>query len=127
MVPSWGVLTSLALAYAIFVVGTRINLRKFFYFTSILLVLLAGGLTGYGVHEVIEYSESTGVALGCPAGYAYVLDVPSDSLFHHNGAIGSIFAVMFGYTVKAEWARVIIHLTYLTIAIPLVVMVYRKR
>ncbi|MEM2111755.1 MAG: FTR1 family protein [Candidatus Bathyarchaeia archaeon] len=120
-----GTLTSLALAYGIFVVGMKINIRQFFYFTSILLVLLAGGLAGYGVHEIIEY---TGPApwswFGQPA---YNLDIPSDSLLHHKGIVGSIFAVMFGYTVKAEWARVTVHLSYLAITLPLVIWVYRKK
>jgi len=34
---------------------------------------------------------------------------------------------MFGYTITAEWARVTAHLTYLTIALPLVVLVYKKQ
>jgi len=34
---------------------------------------------------------------------------------------------MFGCTVTAEWARVIAHLTYLAIALPLVVLVYKKQ
>jgi len=121
-----GVVASLALAYAIFVVGMKINIRKFFYFTSILLVLLAGGLAGYGVHELAEYSEDVGVKLGWLGEPAYALDIPENSLFHHKGAVGSIFAVMFGYTVKAEWARIIVHLAYLAIALPLVIWVYRK-
>ena len=120
-----GTLTSLVLAYGIFVVGMKINIRRFFYFTSILLVLLAGGLAGYGVHELIEYTGSA------PWGWfgqsAYNLNIPSDNPLHHKGIVGSIFAVTFGYTVKAEWARVIIHLSYLTVAIPLVVWVYRKK
>ncbi|UCB60707.1 MAG: FTR1 family protein, partial [Candidatus Bathyarchaeota archaeon] len=103
-----GVIASLALAYAIFVAGMKINIRRFFYFTSILLVLLAGGLVGYGVHELAEYSEDVGIELGWLGEHAYALDIPSDSLFHHKGAIGSIFAVMFGYTVSAEWIRVIV-------------------
>jgi len=37
-----------------------------------------------------------------------------------------LFAVIFGYTVKAEWIRVIVHLAYLAIALPLVIGVYRK-
>ncbi|MFQ6086483.1 MAG: FTR1 family protein [Candidatus Bathyarchaeia archaeon] len=121
-----GVIASLALAYAIFVVGMKINIRKFFYFTSILLVLLAGGLAGYGVHELAEYSGDVGVELGWLGEYTYVLDIPSDSPFHHKGVVGSILAVMFGYTVSAEWVRVIVHLTYLAIALPLVIWVYRK-
>lgn len=122
-----GAATSLILAYGIFVVGMKINISRFFYFTSILLVLLAGGLAGYGVHELIEYSNYTGMELGWLTEYAYVLNIPSGSPWHHKGIIGSILAVMFGYTVKAEWARVIAHLAYLAIALPLVINVYRKR
>jgi high-affinity iron transporter len=122
-----GIATSLAFAYAIFVVGMKINIRKFFYFTSILLVLLAGGLASYGVHELIEYSEETGTELGWLGEPAYVLNIPKDSPLHHKGVIGSVLAVMFGYTVKAEWARVMVHFAYLAITLPLVVSVYRKQ
>jgi high-affinity iron transporter len=109
-----------------FVVGMKINIRKFFYFTSILLVLLAGGLAGYGVHELAEYSGDVGVELSWLGEHAYALDIPENSLFHHKGPVGAIFAVMFGYTVKAEWVRVIVHLAYLAIALPLVIWVYRE-
>jgi len=57
------------------------------------LVLLAGGLAGYGVHELVEYSEETGIDLAWPSEYAYVLDVSKDSPLHHKGLVGSIFAV----------------------------------
>jgi len=106
-----GTLTSLALTYGILVVGMKINVRRFFYFTSILLVLLAGGLAGYGVHEFIEYTGSA--SWGWLGQYAYNLNIAKDSLLHHKGIVGSIFAVMFGYTVSAESVRVIIHLFYL--------------
>lgn len=121
-----GIVASLALAYAMFVVGMKINIRKSFYFTSILLVLLAGGLAGYGVHELVEYSEEMEVELGWLGEPAYALDIPENTLFHHKGAVGAIFAVMFGYTIKAEWVRVIVHFAYLAIALPLVIWVYRK-
>lgn len=121
-----GIVASLTIAYAIFLIGMKIDIRRFFYFTSILLVLLAGGLAGYGIHELVEYSKETGVKLGWLGEYAYVLDVPKDSPLHHKGTIGSVFAVMFGYTVKAEWIRVIVHLAYLAIAFPMVVLIYKK-
>jgi len=120
-----GTLTSLVLAYGIFVVGMKINIRRFFYFTSILLVLLAGGLAGYGVHEIIEYTGSA--SWGWFGQHAYSLNIPRESPLHHKGLVGSIFAVMFGYTVNAEWARVIIHLSYLAVALPLVFWIYRKK
>jgi high-affinity iron transporter len=59
-----GTLTAILLAYGMFVVGMKINLQKFFYFTSILLILLAGGLAGYGVHELLEYYEKIGFEVG---------------------------------------------------------------
>lgn len=122
-----GIAASLLLAYAIFIVGMRIDLRRFFFLTSLLLVLLAGGLTGYGVHELIEYYEERGVELGWLGDYAYILDIPEGHPLHHKGAVGSILAVMFGYTVKAEWGRLIAHLTYLTLLLPLVLWIYYRR
>jgi len=121
-----GILAGVLLSYSIFVAGMKINLRKFFYFTSLLLILLAGGLAGYGVHELIEYFKKIGIDVGWLGEYAYNLNIPESNLLHHKGAIGSIFAVMFGYTTKAEWARVIVHLIYLAVAIPITVWIYRK-
>ena len=122
-----GMALALALSYAVFVVGRRISIRKFFYFTSILLILLAGGLAGYGVHELIEFYGQAGGNLGWFGSYAYDLAIPESNPFHHKGIIGSTFAVMFGYTIKAEWARVVVHIAYLAIALPLVVLAYRKK
>lgn len=124
---SLGVLASTLLAYVVFVAGMRISIRGFFYYTSVLLVLLAGGLAGYGIHELLEYFEEVGVKTGWFGELAFDLNVPSDSPMHHKGLVGSVFAVIFGYTVAAEWARVIVHLTYLAIALPLLLYVYRYR
>ena len=123
----FGISSAVLLAYVIFVVGMKVNLRRFFYFTSIMLILLAGGLAGYGTHELLEYYEETGFKVGWLGEAAYTLSIPTDSPFHHKGAVGSIFAVMFGYTTSAEWARVIAHLAYLMIALPLLFLIYGKR
>lgn len=101
----------------------KVKLKRFFYLTSIMLILLAGGLEGYGTHELIE---ETGLEMGWFGEYAYSLNVPADSLFHHKGIVGSIFAVMFGYTTSAEWGRVIVHTAYLMVALPLVFLVYKN-
>ncbi len=120
-----GITTALALVYGLFVLGRKIDIRKFFYFTSIMLVLLAGGLAGYGIHEIIEYSGSE--SWGILGQSAYNLNLPSDNIFHHKGIIGSIFAVMFGYTANAEWARVIVHLSYLGTVLPVVIWLYQRK
>ncbi|TET90891.1 MAG: ferrous iron transporter [Methanomassiliicoccales archaeon] len=121
-----GVISGFVLAFAIFKIGMKIDLQRFFYFTSILLILLAAGLLGYAVHELTEYTVVTGGDPGWLGQSAYVLDISKDSVFHHKGAVGSVFAVMFGYTVSAEWIRVIAHVLYLVIVMPLVIMVYRR-
>jgi len=122
-----GFVASLVFSWAVFILGVKINMQRFFLFTSLLLVLLAGGLAGYGVHELLEYSDGIGVEVGWLAEKAYVLDVPEDSPFHHKGFVGSVLAVMFGYTVAPEWGRLVVHFTYLILTLPLVTSVYRKR
>ncbi len=122
-----GILLSLILAYGVFVVGMKINIRRFFYYTSVLLVLLAGGLAGYGMHELLEYSKLIGIELGWIAKYAYALNIPNTNILHHKGFLGSILAVMFGYTISAEWARLIIHLTYIAVVLPIVIILYRNK
>jgi len=122
-----GMAFGVGLAYGIFRVGLKLDLRKFFYFTSVLLVLVAAGLLGYGMHELIEYGEESGTyALGWWAAPAYDLGIPSDSAFHHNGAVGSVFKVLFGYAVAPEWARLVAHVAYLAVVLPLVFLVYRR-
>ncbi|MBS7649693.1 FTR1 family protein, partial [Candidatus Bathyarchaeota archaeon] len=113
-----GMMTVLILSLGIYMFGMKINIRRFFYFTSILLVLIAGGLAGYGAHEIIEYFEEIKVNLGWLSEKAYMLNISSNNLLHHKNLIGSILAVMFGYTVSAEWARVIVHLSYLAAVLP---------
>lgn len=124
-----GLAFAVVLAFAIFRVGLKLDLRKFFFFTSILLVLLAAGLVGYGIHELIEFGELQGVATGWWGQRAYDLanyGITADSLLGHKGAIGSIPAVMFGYTVAPEWARIIGQVAYLAVALPLVIIAYQK-
>jgi len=119
-----GVVASVLFAYLVFMAGMKINIRRVFYYTSLLLVLLAGGLAGYGTHEILEYMEGIGVSTGWLGELAFNLNISVDNPLHHKGLVGSVLAVMFGYTVAAEWARVIIHLVYLTIALPLVFYAY---
>ncbi|MEM3421799.1 MAG: FTR1 family protein [Candidatus Hadarchaeum sp.] len=120
-----GTIAALALSYVIFVVGKKISVRKFFYFTSVMLILLAGGLLGYGVHEILEYNAGTGGPdLGWFDDRAYNLGITESNPFHHKGAIGSVLAVMFGYSTSPEWGRIIFHLTYLVVVLPLVIRVY---
>jgi high-affinity iron transporter len=114
------------IAYMIFKVGLRINLKRFFFLSSLLLIFLAAGLLGYGIHELFEYQEAVGNDPGWLGSIAYDIGISGDNIFHHKGVIGSIFAVMFGYSVKMEWGRIIIHLSYLIIFGSITIILYKK-
>ncbi|MEM2998527.1 MAG: FTR1 family protein [Thermoproteota archaeon] len=122
-----GIMASVFFAYLIFITGMKINIRRFFYYTSLLLILLAGGLAGYGTHEILEYMKEVGVNTGWLGEPLFDLNISSDNPLHHKGLIGSIFAVMFGYTVTAEWARIIIHAVYLITMLPSVFYAYSRQ
>jgi high-affinity iron transporter len=119
-----GIGAGLGLAYAVFRFGVRLDLRRFFFFTSILLILLAGGLFGYAIHELMEFAAIQGTATGFWGQAAFTLPFGLESPLHHKGAIGSVFAVLFGYTVEPEWARLVGHLAYLAAILPVVVFIY---
>ena len=119
-----GVIGASLLVYLIYRTGLRINLHQFFYFTSILLILLAGGLAGYGVHELLEFFSTIGIDLGWISTPAFQLAIPVGHPLHHKGIIGSIFAVLFGYTVSPEWARLIVHISFIAIIFPLIIRIY---
>jgi high-affinity iron transporter len=121
-----GAVSSLAVAYATFVLGMKISMRKLFFYSSLLLMLMAGGILGQGVHELLEYLGEVGVRVGWLAEPAYVLKIPPNSLFHEDGVIGSVFSVMLGYSSGAEWARLILHMAYLAVVLPFIVIVYRR-
>lgn len=122
-----GIVLAFIVSYGIFRGGMQINLTRFFYYSSILLILIAGGLLGYGIHEFIEFVKYSGGELGWIASPAYDLHLEETSPFHHEGGIvGSILAVLFGYAVIMEWLRLFLHLLYLGIALPLVIWVYSR-
>ncbi len=121
-----GLLSALAISVGVYKLGIKFDIKKLFYFTSILLILVAAGLAGYAVHELLEYLQLLGIDTGWFGSIAFDLQLDKGSLLHHKGAIGSIFAVMFGYSSKMEWGRIFIHALYLIIFLPLTILVYKK-
>jgi high-affinity iron transporter len=86
----------------------RVNIQKFFKYTSVILVIFAAGLLGYGVHEFIEAGL-------LPPIIGQVWDVnPADVThpLHEKGAIGSILKALVGYDGNPELLRVIVYVGY---------------
>lgn len=104
----------------------KLDIRRFFKYSSILLVLLAAGLAGYGAHELIEASESSGFSLGVLSQNAFDINPSStEDVFHEKGAVGSILRALVGYDGNPEWLRVIVYLSYWTVVGAYLLRVYR--
>ena len=95
----------------------RLDLGKFFGYTSVLLIIFAAGLAGYGVHELIEAGEGLGMEFGVWGQYAFDINPPmnpdgSPPLLHEKGVIGSILKALVGYDGNPEWLRVVVYMGY---------------
>ena len=98
----------------------NLDIGKFFKYTSLILIVFAAGLFGYGLHELVEAAEYAGVgydADGNPTNFlfSYAWDInPADKShpLHEKGMIGIWFKALVGYDGNPEWLRVIGYLAY---------------
>lgn len=95
----------------------KLEVGRFFKLSSVLLIVFAAGLAGYGVHELIEAGEGTGVDLGWWAQRPFDVNPPLNPdggypPLHENGAVGSILKALVGYDGNPEWLRIMVYLGY---------------
>lgn len=95
----------------------NLEISRFFKVTSILLLIFGAGLAGYGVHELIEAGEGSGIDFGVFGEKPFDLNPPlkpdgTYPLLHENGVIGSILKALIGYDGNPEWLRIIVYLGY---------------
>lgn len=110
-----GLLSAGVLGYLIFAGSRRLELKKFFTVTSILLILFGAGLVAQGVHELQE----AGIL---PMLVEHVWDINpplnaggSYPLLHENGYLGSIFKALLGYNGNPSLLEVVTYLSYLLV------------
>lgn len=90
----------------------RLNIRRFFKYSSVILLIFAAGLVAYGVHELNE----AGII---PPVIEHLWDInppprPDGSfpLLHDKGAIGSILKSLLGYNGDPSLTEVLAYLAY---------------
>mgnify|MGYP005633945203 CR=1 FL=1 len=103
------------------------SLRKFFYMTSIMLILVASGILGYGVHELLEYLEEIGVEVGLWTRPIYIIRLDPSHPLHERNILGSLLTVLIGYTMKMELLRALLQSSYLLIALTFLLRAYKVR
>ncbi len=112
-----GILVVLGLSYALMKGTVDLEIGKFFKVTSIMLLIFGAGLAGYGVHELIEAGEHSGMDFGFFGDKPFDINpaVNADGTYpalHEKGIVGSIFKALVGYDGNPEWLRIIVYLGY---------------
>jgi high-affinity iron transporter len=91
------------LAWALFSSLVKLDLRRFFQVTSILLVLFAAGLVAHGVHELNEIGW-------IPAVIEHVWDI--NHIIDENGFAGTILKTLFGYNGNPSLTEIMAYAVY---------------
>ena len=112
-----GALIVLGLSVLLMRGTVNLEISKFFKVTSILLLIFGAGLAGYGVHELIEAGEGSGIDIGVLGEKPFDINPPvnPDStypLLHEKGVIGSVLKALVGYDGNPEWLRIIVYIGY---------------
>jgi len=109
----------------------RLDIKKFFGYTSTILIVFSAGLAGYGVHELIEAGENLGHDLGVLGEKPFNINPPVNPdgtypLLHERGIAGSILKALVGYDGNPEWLRIIVYLGYWAVIGTYVLRTYSK-
>lgn len=99
-----GLGTAILLGYTIFATTVRLDLRKFFQVTGILLILFAAGLVAHGVHEFNEVGW-------IPVVIEHVWDV--NTILDENSVAGQLLKTLFGYNGNPSLTEILAYLAYI--------------
>jgi len=101
-----GLGTAVLLGYTIFATSLRLDLRRFFQITGILLILFAAGLVAHGVHEFNEVGWIPGVV-------EHVWDV--NMILDENSVAGQLLKTLFGYNGNPSLTEMIAYFVYIAV------------
>jgi len=101
-----GLGTAALLGYTIFATTVRLDLRKFFQVTGILLILFAAGLVAHGVHEFNEVGW-------IPVIIEHVYDM--NMILDENSIAGQLLKTLFGYNGNPSLTEMIAYFGYIII------------
>jgi len=99
-----GLGTSILLGYTIFATTVRLDLRRFFQVTGILLILFAAGLVAHGVHE---FNETGWI----PTVVEHVWDV--NAILNEDSIAGQLMKTLFGYNGNPSLTEMIAYFAYI--------------
>lgn len=99
-----GLGTAILLGWSLFATTVRLDLRRFFQVTGLLLILFAAGLVAHGVHEFNEVGW-------IPAIIEHVWDL--NPILNEKSLGGQLLTALFGYNGNPSLTEVFAYLAYL--------------
>jgi high-affinity iron transporter len=107
-----GIAAAFALSILIYNALIKVNLRVLFNMTLAYLILQAGFLLGYAVHEGLSAMKDLAILDGGHFIYKKAFDLSSTLLDHKLGALGLPLYVAFGWYSRPEWIQFILQYAY---------------
>jgi high-affinity iron transporter len=101
-----GLGTAALLGWTLFATTVRLDLRRFFQVTGILLILFAAGLVAHSVHEFNEVGW-------IPAVIEHVWDM--NVVLDETSLLGQLLKTLFGYNGNPSLTEIIAYFAYLAV------------
>jgi len=107
-----GLLISLVFSVLIFFSLVKVNLKLIFNITLVYLILQAGFLLGYSLHEGMSAFKDLNIIESTHPIYTKLFDLSSTVLDHKTGVIGIPLYALIGWYSKPEIIQFTIQYTY---------------
>lgn len=98
-----GLVAAAVIGWLLFESSIKLNLRRFFQFTSLVLIVFAAGLVGHAIHEFNELSW-------LPAVVEHVYDL--NAIVPESSTVGQFLSALFGYNANPSLTEMIGYLGY---------------
>ena len=105
----WSLLVGVGLALGVSVLIyfslVKVNIKVIFTVTLVYLILQAGFLLGYSVHEGLSAFKDLGILQSESFLYAKAFDLSNTVFYHKEGIVGLPLYVLIGWYSKPEWIQ----------------------
>ncbi len=101
-----GLVAAAIIGWLLFDTTAKLNLRRFFQFTSVLLIVFAAGLFAHAIHEFNELGW-------IPPVVEHIYDV--NPIVHESSVFGQFLKALFGYNGNPSLTETVAYLGYFVI------------
>jgi high-affinity iron transporter len=112
-----GLIAAAIIGWLLYESAIKLNLRRFFQFTSIVLILFAAGLVSHAVHEFNELGW-------LPSVVEHVYDL--NPIVPETSTLGQFLKALFGYNGNPSLTEMLAYLAYFVVVFGLLQFLNRK-